>query len=527
MIAITGARHIDRREHLLIPRVPVPKQPPEQRVFNFHEVYLGYNEETVQIEASRCIQCPEPQACISACPVNNDIPLAMWHTARGEFVEGYLAFRKNSTMSEVCGRVCPQEKLCQGSCVVGSSEDPPVYIGKVEFFLADWMRIQGKMGDVLAAEKQAPTGRTVAIVGSGPAGLHAAELLALKGHHVDVYERHPMPGGLLMYGIPDFKLEKDKVQGIVARCEQAGVRFITNTPINTPGNPYIEDLLYEYDATLIAIGAEIPSTMGTEGEDLPGVWTSLDFLISLNLQEEMFPSYLQAPDIQGKTVMVVGGGDTSSDCVRSAVRAGAGRVILSYRRSEAQMPGRAEDRGFAKDEGVEFEFLTQPVRFIPGPDGKLAQVELRRMKLGEPDKSGRRRPVPIPDSEFVTDVDIMVLALGFWPDEKFAKATPGMDTKRWGEIKVDPETGMTSRIGLWAAGDAVNGADLVVTAMAGARKAADSIHEYLLELSEEYARQDITPPAPPEAPPGLMPNCSQAFVVKTPARKPIKLDRMA
>jgi glutamate synthase (NADPH/NADH) small chain len=343
---------------------------------------------------------------------------------------------------------------------------------------------------------------------------------------VDVYERHPKPGGLLMYGIPDFKLEKDKVKGIVERCEEAGVRFICNSTINTPGNPYVEDLLYEYDAVLVAIGAEIPATMGTEGEDTPGVWKSLDFLIALNLPEEMFPPGLERPAIEGKTVMVVGGGDTSSDCVRSAVRAGAGRVILSYRRSEAEMPGRAEDRGFAKEEGVEFEFLTQPVRFIPGPDGKLAQVELRRMKLGEPDKSGRRRPVPIEGSEFITDVDIAVLALGFWPDEKFAKATPGMETKRWGEIKVDPETGMTSRIGLWAAGDAVNGADLVVTAMAGARKAADSIHEYLLTLSKEYEELGIEAPKPPENPPGLELGCAKTFIVTTPARKPVKLDRI-
>jgi len=524
MVEITAARHIDRRERLLIPRVPVPKQPAEQRIFNFHEVYLGYNEETVQIEAARCIQCPVEQACLTACPVHNDIPLAMWHTARGEFYEGYLAFRKHSTMSEVCGRVCPQEKLCQGSCVVGAY-DPPVYIGKVEFFLADWVRKQGVTDDILDQERQPPTGRTVAIVGSGPAGLHAAELLALKGHHVDVYERHPKPGGLLMYGIPDFKLEKDKVQGIVERCEHAGVRFICNSAVNTPDNPYVEDLLYEYDAVLVAIGAEIPATMGTEGEDLPGVWKSLDFLISLNLPEEMFPPGLTAPDIKGKTVMVVGGGDTSSDCVRSSVRAGAGRVILSYRRSEKEMPGREEDRGFAKDEGVEYEFLTQPVRFIPGPDGRLAQVELRRMKLGAPDKSGRRRPLPIEGSEFITDVDIMVLALGFWPDEKFTKATPGMEVKRWGEIKVDPETGMTSRIGLWAAGDAVNGADLVVTAMAGARKAADSMHEYLLTLSKEYEEMGVEPPRPPENPPGLELGCAQAFITTTPARKPVKLDR--
>jgi len=269
------------------------------------------------------------------------------------------------------------------------------------------------------------------------------------------------------------------VDAIVERTEKLGVRYICNSRINAPGQPSVDDLLDEYDAVLIAIGAEIPSSLRTEGEDLPGVWKSLEFLIATNLDPDELPPGTQIPEVKGKKVLVVGGGDTGSDCVRSAVRAGAAEVTLSYRRSEAEMPGRKEDRGFAREEGVKYEFLTQPIRFIAGEDGHVAQVELRRMKLGEPDSSGRRRPVPIEGSEFTMDADIVVLTLGFWPDDKFAKAVPGLETRKWGEILVDPDTGMTSRKGLWAAGDAVNGPDLVVTAMAGAQHAVKSINAYL------------------------------------------------
>ncbi|NOZ51357.1 MAG: NAD(P)-dependent oxidoreductase [Chloroflexi bacterium] len=481
----TGRRPIDRKARLQIPRVPVPKQSPEERIFNFHEVYEGYDEETVVIEATRCLQCPEPQACMTACPVHNGIPEALWLTSQGQFFAAYDVFRLTTTLSEICGRVCPQEKLCQGSCVVGAV-NAPVYIGKIEAFLADYVRKHG--GPDLKPSRK--TNHRVAIIGSGPAGLHAAEWLALRGHQIDVYEALPKPGGLLRYGIPGFKLEKDTVDAIIERIEGLGTRFICNTRINTPGHPSIDDLMEEYDAVLIAIGAEIPSSLRTEGEDLPGVWKSLEFLIATNLPPKDLPPGTHIPEVKGKKVVVVGGGDTGSDCVRSAIRARAAKVTLSYRRSEAEMPGRKEDRGFAREEGVQYEFLTQPIRFIADEHGHVAQIEIRRMQLGEPDASGRRRPLPIPGSEFIIDADLVVLALGFWPDEKFIKQTPDLETKKWGEILVDPETAMTSRKGLWAAGDAVNGPDLVVTAMWGAQQAAKSIDAYL-EALDQPATQPV------------------------------------
>ncbi|MCO6449832.1 MAG: NAD(P)-dependent oxidoreductase [Caldilineales bacterium] len=482
MTNLTGMRPIDRKERLQIPRQPVPKQAPGDRISNFGEVYQGYDAETVIIEAERCLQCPDPQPCMSTCPMENNIPLALWHVSQGDFFEAYRSFRQTSTLSEVCGRVCPQERLCQGSCVVGAHGGEPVFIGKIESFVADYVRLHGG----LDLKPETSTGRSVAIVGSGPAGLHVAELLALRGHSVDVYEAWPKPGGLLYYGIPGFKLEKPAVVALIERIEALGVRFICNTRINDPGQPSVDDLLNRYDAVLLAIGAGIPSVMRIEGEDLPGVWKSIDFLVTTNLPETDLPAGFNLPQIKGKRVVVVGGGDTGSDCVRSAKRAGASHVMLSYRRTEAEMPGRAEDRGFAKEEGIDYEFLTQPIRFIAGDNGRVAQIEMRRMKLGEPDSSGRRRPVDIPNSEFMVPVDIAVLALGFWPDEKFVKQVEGLNTKRWGEIEVDPDTGMTSRTALWAAGDAVNGADLVATAMASASRAAESMDRYLRILSNEY-----------------------------------------
>jgi glutamate synthase (NADPH/NADH) small chain len=479
-----GDIDINRKARLRIPRQKVEKQPAEERVLNFQEVYLGFDEEHAKIEASRCLQCPDPAPCQQACPLHNDIPLAMWHIYQGEFLEAAAVYRQTSNLPEVCGRVCPQEKLCQGSCVVGK-RDYPVYLGKLESFVTDYeRRTVGLSKPPLAAS----TGNKVAVIGSGPAGLAVAEEMTKLGHLVTVFESLPVAGGVMVYGIPSFKLKKNVLADKVKYLEEIGVKFACNTTIGKTKT--IEDLKNEgYQAIFLGTGAWTPTKLNTPGEDLKGVYMATEYLIRGNLPPENLPEGMKEKPEIGKHIAIIGGGDTAMDCVRTArrlqIQSGLkdGTVIDYYRRTEKEMPGKAEERTNATEEGVEFEFLVAPVKFIGDEDGHVRQMECIRMQLGEPDASGRRKPVPVEGSNFVVPADVVICALGYGADRLIEKTTPGLKADKWGQFVADKRTGATSLPGVYAGGDNVTGADLVVTAMAAGRRAADAMHEYLTKLS--------------------------------------------
>jgi glutamate synthase (NADPH/NADH) small chain len=385
----------------------------------------------------------------------------------------------------MCGRLCPQEVLCEGACVVGFAirpapygKQPPVSIGKLESFIADYER---KHGGVPLPVMAPATGKKVGIIGSGPAGLAVAEELAKKGHKCVVFESWPVPGGVLLYGIPNFKMRKEILQDKLDFMERMGVEFVCNTVIGK--DVTVDQMMSDegYDAVFLGTGAPVGGQMRIEGEDMGNIYQATEWLVRGNLEPEQLPENMRERlDVEGKDVLVVGGGDTSMDCVRTAVRLGASSVTCMYRRTEAEQKGREEERKHAREEGVAFNYLTVPVRFT-GEDGVVKAAECQRMELGKPDESGRRSPVPIKGSEFTLPVDIVVLAIGYSPDELVEKTTPGLRTTSWKTVRVD-EDFQTTRPGVFAGGDNVNGADLVVTAMADGRRAATAIDNYLKAL---------------------------------------------
>ncbi|MDA0815351.1 MAG: NAD(P)-dependent oxidoreductase [Chloroflexi bacterium] len=466
---------VDRKARFKIPAHRPDKQPAPDRINNWDEVYHLFTESAARIEAERCIQCPAAP-CQKACPVHNDIPGALWLLEQGDFGGAANIFRETSELPEMCGRLCPQERLCEGHCVVGKNA-LPVAIGKLETFTTEWQQVNGGAPQPASIT---PTGRTVAVIGAGPAGIAVAERLARRGHSVTMYDAWPEPGGVLRYGIPNFKLNKPSVDrkfdelralGVDVRC---GVRVGEDLAW--------DELRHDVDAIFVGIGASEGARLRIPGEDAEGVITATEFLVRSNLPPEELPEPLRLPLGTPQQVVVVGGGDTSMDCVRSARRLGADDVTLVYRRTEAEMQGRIEERTHAVEEGVQFEYLAAPLEVLTDANGRACGLRCVRMQLGEPDDTGRRSPEPIEGSEFEIPADLVVTAIGYNVDPEWGEVVSTVNRDRWGRLVVDPETMQTNLKGVFAGGDDVNGADLVVTALADGHRAADAIHDYLRTL---------------------------------------------
>jgi len=451
----------------------MPEQDPQVRKRNFDEVPLGYTEEQAVKEAERCLQCKKP-SCIEGCPVSVEIPAFIKLIREGEFTKAIHKIWERNSLPAVCGRVCPQEIQCEGRCILAKKGDP-VAIGNLERFAADWERAHGK-GEL--PPKAEPTGKRVAVVGSGPSGLTVAGDLVLKGHHVTVFEAFHKPGGVLVYGIPEFRLPKEIVFQEVNFLERLGVEVQCNVVV---GRTVIVDELFEegYDAVYVGVGAGLPRFLNVPGENLIGIYSANEYLTRANLMKAyLFPEY-DTPIVKGKDVVVLGAGNVAMDSARTAMRLGADRVRIVYRRSREEMPARAAEIHHAEEEGIEFFLLTNPKRFIGDDQGRVKAMECIRMELGEPDESGRRRPVPVEGSEFTMECDLVVIAVGAGANPLLTQTTEGLALNKWGYIVADPETGKTTKKGVWAGGDIVTGQATVILAMGAGRKASDSIHKYL------------------------------------------------
>jgi glutamate synthase (NADPH/NADH) small chain len=470
-----SANNLSPRERLKVPRQHMPEQPAEERRGNFGEVNRGLTVLGATTEAMRCLECAKPH-CIQGCPVNVNIREFVRLCGTGDYLAAAAKIREDNVLPAITGRVCPQETQCEGCCILGKKVEP-LGIGYLERFVADYERAHGQFG---LPDKAPPTGKKVAIVGSGPAGLSAAGDLVRWGHAVTVFEALHEVGGVLLYGIPEFRLPKDIVRHEVNVLRQMGIDFQTNVVIGKTVT--IDELLTEegYDAVLIATGAGLPKFLSVPGEHLNGVYSANEFLTRVNLMKAYDPAHDQPVfDCRGKDIAVVGGGNTAMDAVRTACRLGARTSYLIYRRPEKEMPARAEEVRHAKDEGIRFLCLTNPVAFLGDGQGWLQAIGCQKMELGEPDASGRRSPVPVPGSEFELPVQMAVIALGTTANPLVQSTTPDLQTNPKGYIAADPETLGTSKRGVFAVGDIVTGSATVILAMAAGRKAARSIADYL------------------------------------------------
>jgi len=460
----------EKRKHA----ISMPKQEVKDRIRNFSEVALGYSAEQAVTEAQRCIQCPKPQ-CILGCPVEVDIPAFIKEVKEKNFDEAVRVVKEKNSLPAICGRVCPQESQCQKFCVLGKKGEP-MAIGRLERFVADYERQKG----VPSPSKPKPsTHKKVAVIGSGPAGLTAAADLAKQGYEVVIFEALHAPGGVLVYGIPEFRLPKKIVQAEVDYIKKLGVEVKTDHMV---GRLYTIDELFElgFDAVFIGTGAGLPRFMGIPGENLGGIYSANEFLIRVNLMKAyMFPEY-DTPIRVGRKVAVIGGGNVAMDSARCALRLGAEEVWIVYRRSREEMPARLEEVENAEEEGINLKFLTTPVRFLGDESGWVKEMECITMRLGEPDESGRRRPVPVEGSEFVVDVDTVVIAIGQTPNPVIQRTTEGLRTTKQGTIVANEKTGKTSKRAVYAGGDVVSGAATVISAMGAGKRAARNIHRLLM-----------------------------------------------
>lgn len=465
------------KERMKIPRHHMIEQDAKARAQNFMEVNLGYTAQLAQEEALRCIQCPKP-TCIAGCPVNIQIKDFVMMIADGDFIGAVHKIKEDNALPAICGRVCPQEEQCEQVCVLAKKGDS-VAIGYLERFVADYER---QTNQVELPQVAAPTGKKIAIVGSGPAGLSCAKDLTQLGHDVTVFEALHELGGVLVYGIPEFRLPKDIVKAEIDGLRKMGVKFVTDAVIGRIST--IDELMQEdgFSSVFLGVGAGLPWFLGIPGENLNGVYSANEFLTRVNLMKAYkFPDY-DSPilDCYGRNVAVFGGGNTAMDAVRTSLRLGAKNAYIVYRRSEKEMPARVEEVKHAKEEGVQFMMLTNPVEFIGDEDGWLKSMKVLKMELGEPDASGRRKPLPIPGSEYVVDIDIAVVAIGNGSNPLILQTSPEINVSKRGTIVVDNETMKTSKKGVFAGGDIVTGGATVILAMGAGRKAAAAIHQYVM-----------------------------------------------
>jgi glutamate synthase (NADPH) small chain len=475
------AKKITAKERMQIKRHPMLEQDPSIRNKNFTEVNLGYTAEMAKEEAIRCIQCPKP-TCVQGCPVNIQIKDFVALIAEGDFLGAVKKIKEDNALPAICGRVCPQEEQCEVACVVGKRNEP-VAIGNLERFVADYERETGKVELPGVASS---TGKRIAIVGSGPSGLSCAKDLIQMGHQVTVFEALHELGGVLIYGIPEFRLPKDIVKREIEGLSKMGVEFKTDSVVGRTVT--VDELMNDegFDAVFIGVGAGLPWFLNIPGENLIGVYSANEFLTRVNLMKAYdFPEY-DSPilDCKDKNVAVFGGGNTAMDSVRTALRLGAKNAYIVYRRSEMEMPARVEEVKHAREEGVQFMMLTNPLKFEGNEDGWLQSMTCLKMELGEPDESGRRRPVPIEGSEFKVDLDIAVVAIGNGSNPLINQTTPEIEVNKWGNIIVNNETMATSKDGVFAGGDIVTGGATVILAMGAGRVAARSIHEYVMNGAE-------------------------------------------